>query len=351
MISYRYAGIAQLVERCLAKAKVAGSSPVSRSSLCLSESSDYAKTSVDCAKSTAMTGCVPPFKGLCIIIYLTKEPCAKSEASTKTITHIRKVRMKSIMEESSTVAKATEIAWKRAGNPQEFTVKVLEFPQTGFFGLKTIKSAKIALFFNERVQPSQPARAQVRPQRAPHNAAPNGQPYRDEQPRRNDSRPEARQPYRPVEQASRDQQPHREQQPYREQQPRRFDSRNQQGRQDSRPHYNRHEDRRDQSRENDHASRPVENRGYNEQAWNESMSHTAQDWIKDALQMLGHGSVQIAPHVSHNYLKIRLSDHVSTDPQQEEMLLKSWGSLAMEAVREKAQQPLRHLRVVVEGKR
>jgi hypothetical protein len=28
---YLYAGIAQLVERCLAKAKVAGSSPVSRS--------------------------------------------------------------------------------------------------------------------------------------------------------------------------------------------------------------------------------------------------------------------------------------------------------------------------------
>ena len=39
----KYAGIAQLVERCLAKAKVAGSSPVSRSSLHLSGPSYFAK--------------------------------------------------------------------------------------------------------------------------------------------------------------------------------------------------------------------------------------------------------------------------------------------------------------------
>ena len=32
-VTMKYAGIAQLVERCLAKAKVAGSSPVSRSNL------------------------------------------------------------------------------------------------------------------------------------------------------------------------------------------------------------------------------------------------------------------------------------------------------------------------------
>ena len=53
------------------------------------------------------------------------------------------------MEEASSITKAIENAWNRAGQPQEFTVKILELPRTSFFGLKTSKSAKIALFFNE----------------------------------------------------------------------------------------------------------------------------------------------------------------------------------------------------------
>lgn len=53
------------------------------------------------------------------------------------------------MEEASSIAKAIETAWNRAGQPTEFSVKVLELPQTSFFGLKTSKSAKVAFFFNE----------------------------------------------------------------------------------------------------------------------------------------------------------------------------------------------------------
>lgn len=58
--------------------------------------------------------------------------------------------MKSIIEEASSISKAIDQAWQRAGKPQEFTVKVFEEPQRSIFGL-TIRSAKIALFFNERV--------------------------------------------------------------------------------------------------------------------------------------------------------------------------------------------------------
>ena len=43
--------------------------------------------------------------------------------------------MKSIMEEASSVAKAIEKGWQRAGKPQEFTVKVFEEPQKNFIGL------------------------------------------------------------------------------------------------------------------------------------------------------------------------------------------------------------------------
>lgn len=57
--------------------------------------------------------------------------------------------MKSIMEEASSIFKAIENAWNRAGQPQDFSVKVFEEPQRNFFGM-TIKSAKIGLFFDEK---------------------------------------------------------------------------------------------------------------------------------------------------------------------------------------------------------
>lgn len=73
--------------------------------------------------------------------------------------------MKSIMEEASTIFKAVEKAWIRAEKPQSFTVKVLEEPVKNFIGM-TIKSAKIALYFEE-VQIQKPKPVPTQPQRKP----------------------------------------------------------------------------------------------------------------------------------------------------------------------------------------
>jgi predicted RNA-binding protein Jag len=56
--------------------------------------------------------------------------------------------MKSIMEEASSISKAIDQAWQRAGNPMDFTIKILETPERNMFGL-TVKSAKIAFFFDD----------------------------------------------------------------------------------------------------------------------------------------------------------------------------------------------------------
>jgi hypothetical protein len=58
--------------------------------------------------------------------------------------------MKSVMQEASTVIKAIEQGWVKAGQPHEFSVKILEEPQRNFIGI-TIRSAKIALYFDERI--------------------------------------------------------------------------------------------------------------------------------------------------------------------------------------------------------
>lgn len=57
--------------------------------------------------------------------------------------------MKSIIEQASSIAKAIEKGWERAGKPANFTVKVLELPEKNFFGLST-KPAKIAVLYEEK---------------------------------------------------------------------------------------------------------------------------------------------------------------------------------------------------------
>ncbi|HEV2916138.1 MAG TPA: hypothetical protein VGW78_00160 [Candidatus Babeliales bacterium] len=62
--------------------------------------------------------------------------------------------MKSIVEEASSIFKAIEKAWERAGKPVDFSVKIFEDSQKSFFGL-TKKQAKIGLFFTESAATSE----------------------------------------------------------------------------------------------------------------------------------------------------------------------------------------------------
>jgi len=69
--------------------------------------------------------------------------------------------MKSIIEESSSIATAVEKAWHRAGMPAEFTIKIFQIPQKNFFGFTKI-SAKIGIFFTENTVPEKPIRQKTK---------------------------------------------------------------------------------------------------------------------------------------------------------------------------------------------
>lgn len=60
--------------------------------------------------------------------------------------------MKSVVQEGATIIKAIESAYAKAGSPSKFFIKVLEYPETSFWGLRASKSAKVALFFEEVVE-------------------------------------------------------------------------------------------------------------------------------------------------------------------------------------------------------
>src|ERR1700733_4025113 len=240
--------------------------------------------------------------------------------------------MKSLMEEASSISKAIENAWNRAGNPQEFSVKILELPKTSFFGLKTAKSAKIALFFNDAIikvkehssRPARPAAQQQSSRPAPRTP---------EQPDMRSSQGQQRRPTQPQQRPERTGEP-------RQHAPRQDGRSFQRPERSERPHDGGGHQPRGEQRRPERYQRPQER-----ESGSPELVDAAQEWLKETLVLMGKPDIQISSNVSHSYLKLFLSGSILEDSRQEDVQLKSWGNLAMEAVREKSNKPLRNLRI------
>ena len=57
--------------------------------------------------------------------------------------------MKSVIQEASSLSKAIEQGWVKAGKPKEFTVKIFQDAEKGFLGLGVKQQAKIGIFFED----------------------------------------------------------------------------------------------------------------------------------------------------------------------------------------------------------
>lgn len=211
-------------------------------------------------------------------------------------THILKqyrktVTMKSIMEEASSLTKAIEKGWIRAGKPQEFTVKVFEEAKKNFFGF-TVKSAKIALFFQEQVF-SQPSRHQ---KNAPQPAAKRFQTHSEPQPQaQTRQQPQARPLPTPV-------------------------------RQERAP------------RTEAHTSATP---------WSPELTDAAQEWVKDSLKLMNLSHIDFTVEADRYALKFSFKKPLNELNEKEKMLFRSWAYLIMQALRQKFKRPLKGLKVIL----
>lgn len=96
--------------------------------------------------------------------------------------------MKSVIQESSSLSKAIEQGWIKAGKPREFTIKIFQEAKKNFFGFTTIP-AKIGIFFRETFDNKE---SQQKPQQRHSQSQSYRQPQHQQtqnQPKRRDSRP------------------------------------------------------------------------------------------------------------------------------------------------------------------
>lgn len=202
--------------------------------------------------------------------------------------------MKSIVEEASSISKAIENGWVRAGKPQEFTVRIFEEPEKGFLGM-TKKPAKIGIFYKEMPvpMPSKPKEFKRQEKTA-----------------------------RPVQQP----QPRPQQQPQRQDQPR-------YGAIQTEP-----------TKQTQPVIQPQEPK---KPKWTSEMVEGSKEWISTMMRVLGQGNITFTIEHKNYYLIIKFASHVVSDKKKEQILFKHWSYLLLQAMRHKFKRGLRGFKVVI----
>ncbi|MGC2310343.1 MAG: hypothetical protein WA432_01835 [Candidatus Babeliaceae bacterium] len=197
--------------------------------------------------------------------------------------------MKSIMQEASSISKAIEQGWIKAGRPQEFTIKILEEPQTNLMGLITTRSAKIALFFDEG-KPTVTAQPKARPLA----------PRIKEQPSERPAIQKVRQ--------------HRKQE------------------------------------ETTHIPKNIgQQRNFqkSEPLWNDQMIQVVRSWLDQMLALMGASAVKFTLEPQNFYVRITLSQPILSEADREKHLLASFSTLILETLKKQFKTSLRGHKIVL----
>lgn len=281
--------------------------------------------------------------------------------------------MKSLVEEASTITKAVEKAWIRAGKPAEFTVKVFEEPKHNFFGMTT-KSAKIAIFFKSTTpashsQESKDAkpvqkdavRKPQQPTRPHYDAAPTrpAQPknYGSDTRNERDQRPTAAQQQRPVKNDRRDSRDYsrpseapRDTREWQEPRGSRQEHRSERNGHSEQPERT-HNERSSYNDRNDRPSSRRDSRGRErpEAVWSNEMADIAQDWLENMLIVLDKRELLAQAKVVGPNLKFEFRSPILDDKEKEKLLFASWAHLMLASVGNKYKKDLHGLKIVLLG--
>lgn len=205
--------------------------------------------------------------------------------------------MKSIVEEASSIAKAIENGWIRAGKPQEFTVRIFEESEKNFLGFNK-KPAKVGLFYKE---------------------APVQQPSR--------SKDAKRQPVRQgtVQRSSQE----RVQQPQKSQPERRPTPIAKQQTVTQQPAPSKIQDQEKQSK------------------WTPELIEGSKEWINTILKTIKQDTIPCTIDTKQYCLNIRFAKPVVTDKRKEQLLFRNWSHLLLQALRHRFKRGLRGYKIII----
>lgn len=216
--------------------------------------------------------------------------------------------MNSIMQEASSLAKAVEQAWLKAGKPQKFSIRVFENAEKNFLGIST-KPAKIALLF-EKEDIATKADYDTRKKEArPQNYTQPQQPKKQEAPRK----PQQQTSTQQVRPAQTKQTPSATPAPAGLQTP-------QQGEFEE---------------------------GKTKIFWTDEMVDIANSWVRDALEKMDKKDLKFTSEIKRYHLKFSFSKPLSDDPERQKNLFRNYSYLIMQTVRNRLKKQLKYHKIVL----
>lgn len=228
--------------------------------------------------------------------------------------------MKSIVQEASTIAKAIEQGWKEAGQPQEFSIKILETPEHNFLGMTT-RSAKVALFFNHTHQNH--SKDEKRSQKKERTSRP-----KQNRPKHANQLVQAEPKQTPVEQKKQAKKPT----------PKRKNSTPQA------PKVNIEVNKKEVTPER---TEPKPTRKKAAGMWNDELVQSAQEWFEKTLKVMNKSDISFTIEPQNFYLRITLNQSLLKDEAKEKHLLASLSSLMLATVKKRFRKALRGHKIVL----
>lgn len=202
--------------------------------------------------------------------------------------------MKSIMQEASSVVKAIEKGWEVAGKPKEFSIKVFEEPKKNFIGL-TVQSAKIGIFFDEKVSLS----------------------------KEKEKVPFVKKTEQPIKPLPRKEAPVKIEKPKSEiREIRKVE---------------------DTSTKHEFKERPKDQKI----VWTPEMIQLAQKWLTDVLRIGNLSAAGFKAQAHHYQLSIKFDKHLLPHQEKEPQLLRNFSLLLIQALRHSLKRPLRGFKVIM----
>lgn len=219
--------------------------------------------------------------------------------------------MKSLIEEASSISKAIEKAWERAGNPHSFSVKIFELPEKNFIGMTT-KYAKVGLFFEDKkptetvpkkhIEKATPAHVQKSFEKKSHASPTPNQKLKDDEAsatvRKNKVKTHSQQSTQTELRTS-------------------------------------HTNSSDQT--------PVEITA----TWNDQMKAHLEAWLKEVLVLIGLPEVEFTCQEQKNILKVNFDSPLIGNELKESLLYKNISYLGMVSLRTYFKNEMKHLKILL----
>lgn len=212
------------------------------------------------------------------------------------------------MEEASSIFKAIENAWNRAGQPHDFSVKVFEEPQRNFFGM-TVKSAKIGLFFDEKSLAKITSAKVVQPVPSKQKAEPQQKNILQEKPA----------PVRKVAQTPKS----------------------------TKPTPVRKEAVPAQARPTSSSASTADKAESGESIWTPEMVKAAEEWMRSSLALMNMSHITFSTKLSKYYIHFSFDAKLFENNMKEKTVFRSFAYLVMASLRNKFKKEFRGLKVVL----